>query len=179
MVSEIKLKTLNAISENLLEAKEGLYVACGFDCTVPIAETESAAYAAYRFTLDGFAVVYRESKITPTKVGQFVTLWKRSDLGVTEPFEISDAIDFVVVAARDGDRFGQFVFPKMVLFSKGVFSGNNKEGKRGIRVYPPWDVTLSKQAQQTQQWQLKYFLEIPRTNEIDLTLAKSLYSNEF
>jgi hypothetical protein len=65
------------------------------------------------------------------------------------------------------------------LFSKGVFSGNNKDGKRAIRVYPPWDVTTSKQAQQTQQWQLKYFLEIPAANEIDLTLAKRLYSNEF
>jgi hypothetical protein len=179
MVSKNNLETLHTIPKSLLEIKEYLNVGCGFDCTVPIAETESAAYAAYRFKLNGLAVVYREAKITPTKVGQFVTLWKRSILGITEPFEISDPIDFVVVATRDGDHFGKFVFPKSVLFSKGVFSGNNKEGKRGIRVYPPWDLTVSKQAQQTQQWQLRYFLEIPRTNEMDLNLVKRLYSNEF
>jgi hypothetical protein len=166
-------------SKNLLETKEFLYTACGFECSAPIAEAESVEYAAYRFLLNGLAVVYREAKITPTKIGQFVTLWKRNANGIIEPFEISDAIDFVVINTRDKQRFGQFVFPKAVLFSKGVFSGNNKEGKRAIRVYPPWDVTVSKQAQQTQQWQLKYFLEIPIENRIDLTLAKRLYSNEF
>jgi hypothetical protein len=166
-------------SKNLLETLEFLNSACGFECSDPIAETESAEYAAYRFELNGFAVVYREAKITPTKIGQFVTLWKRNANEIIEPFEISDAIDFVVINTQDKKRFGQFVFPKSVLFSKGVFSGNNKDGKRAIRVYPPWDVTTSKQAQQTQQWQLKYFLEIPAANEIDLTLAKRLYSNEF
>lgn len=178
MRSKNNLEPLNVIPKSLLEIKEGLFARSGFDCTVPIAEGESAAYAAYRFKLNGLDVVYREAKITPTKIGQFVTLWKRSSLGITEPFEISDAIDFVIVAARDEHRFGQFVFPKMVLFSKGVISGNNKEGKRGIRVYPPWDVTVSNQAMQTQQWQLKYFLEIPRTEEIDSALVKRLYSNE-
>ena len=115
-------------SKNLLETKEFLYTACGFECSPPIAEAESTEYAAYRFQLNGLAVVYREAKITPTKIGQFVTLWKRNTNGIIEPFEISDAIDFVVINTRDKQRFGQFVFPKAVLFSKGVFSGNNKKG---------------------------------------------------
>jgi hypothetical protein len=58
------------------------------------------------------------------------------------------------------------------LADKGIISFNGKEGKRGIRVYPPWDVTTSKQAQQTQSWQIKYFLTIKNDNSPDFNFAK-------
>jgi hypothetical protein len=38
-----------------------------------------------------------------------------------------------------------------------IISTHLKEGKRGMRVYPPWDLPSSKQAKKTQQWQLPYF----------------------
>jgi hypothetical protein len=57
------------------------------------------------------------------------------------------------------------------LQEKGILSDDNKEGKRGFRVYPPWDIAINKQAKQTQEWQLKYFLETP----IDLEKAKHLF----
>ncbi|RYE38879.1 MAG: MepB domain containing protein, partial [Sphingobacteriales bacterium] len=38
-----------------------------------------------------------------------------------------------------------------------ILSGNGKNGKRGFRVYPPWDLTENSQARKTQQWQLEYF----------------------
>ncbi|TRW95625.1 MepB family protein [Flavobacterium gawalongense] len=53
-----------------------------------------------------------------------------------------------------------------------------KEGKRAIRVYPPWDTTTNKQAQKTQKWQLDYFLEIPLDKPINLNRAKLFYSQE-
>ena len=37
-----------------------------------------------------------------------------------------------------------------------------------MRVYPPWDVTVSRQAQKTQKWQMAYFLEIPLNLSIEL-----------
>ena len=45
------------------------------------------------------------AKITPTKIGQFVTLWKRSGKLPIQPFDLS--IDFVVVSVRKGDLFGR------------------------------------------------------------------------
>jgi len=37
-----------------------------------------------------------------------------------------------------------------------------------------WDLTTNKQAQKTQLWQTKYFLQISQDQPIDLTRAKKL-----
>ena len=94
-------------------------------------------------------------------------MWKRSRLGTIEPFDSSDLIDFVFVSVRKDDLFGQFIFPKDVLLEKGVFSTVTTEGKRAIRVYPPWDETSNKQAKKTQNWQVKYFFEITPEPDFD------------
>lgn len=166
----------SSIHKDLLETKEQLYDACVLECTQPIPEAESADYGAYTFNINKRAVVYRVAKITPTKVGQFVTLWKRSPKGPIAPFEITDDIDLFIVSTRNGSHFGQFIFPKSILHQKGILSDDKKEGKRAIRVYPPWDSTTSKKAQKTQQWQLDYFVALPSDKPVDLDLIKKLIS---
>ena len=167
----INAKTL---PHDLILAKKLVYDCCSLKCTQPLPETESAEYSGYRFEIDKKTICYREAKITPTKTGQFVTLWKRNLSGTIEPFDFSDAIDFVVISVRKENNFGQFIFPKAILLEKGIFSTPTKEGKRATRVYPPWDITTSKQAQKTQHWQLDYFLEIATDEAIDLK-AKNLF----
>lgn len=147
------------VHPDLLIAKQ-YFDACGFGYTQPIAGAESAEYGAYTFTLYGKSVLYRVAKITPTKTGQFVTVWKRNDQGITVPYHMSDNIDLFIISTRSADNIGLFIFPKEVLLQQGIISGHLIEGKRGIRVYPPWDVAASKQAQKTQQWQTAFFLEI-------------------
>ena len=73
------------------------------------------------------------------------------------------------------NQLGQFVFPKSVLIAKGIISTTTKEGKRGFRVYPSWDVAKSKQAIKTQQWQLDYFWIL--NEDTDLGKVKALYSS--
>jgi hypothetical protein len=137
-------------------------------------EKERKEYSAFTFEINGAKVLYREAKITPTKIGQFVTIWKRNNEGVTEPFNVNDDIDLVVIACRHSKKFGQFVFPKAILGEKKIFTKSNIEGKRGIRVYPPWDIAENKQAKQTQTWQLEYFLDMGKG--VDVERAKKLYS---
>ena len=107
-----------------------------------------------------------------------MTIWKRNKDGTTEPFDISDDIDFIIITSKCGCNFGQFIFPKSVLADKGIITNNGKEGKRGIRVYPPWDTVISKQAMKTQSWQTKYFLTIKNDNSTDLEIAKRLLINK-
>lgn len=90
---------------------------------------------------------------------------------------MSDELDFLVITARDRDHFGQFIFPKSVLGDKGVLTKNQKEGKRGIRVYPPWDFVSSEQAKKTQRWQIKYFLTIRNHESADFDFAQELFIN--
>lgn len=134
-------------------------------------EKESADYNACQLLLNEKKALFRTAKITPTKTGQFVTLWKRIPKGPIAPFTIEDIFDLVIINTETENHFGQFVFPKTIFIEKGIFSTDLKEGKRAIRVYPPWDKTTSKQAQKTQQWQLEYFVVIP----FEKNSARKLY----
>jgi len=143
-----------------------------------VVEPESSEYGSCTFILNNLKILFRTAKITPTKTGQFVTLWKRINQGLIQPFDNTDPIDLFMISVRKDNHFGLFVFPKEVLITKEIVS-DKKEGKRAIRVYPPWDVTTSKQAQKTQKWQLDYFLEIPKNQIFDTNRAKSLLHLEF
>lgn len=140
------------------------------------AETESEEYAASEFKMNHREIKFRAAKITPTKIGQFVTLWKRIGNGPIQPFDLEDPIDLFVISVRTPLHFGQFVFPKSVLHEKGILANGDKEGKRAIRVYPPWDVADNKQAINTQKWQLLYFFEIPLTGKADTQRIQKLFS---
>jgi hypothetical protein len=52
-------------------------------------EPESLEYLAHTFQLNGQIVKFRKAKITPTKTGQFVTIWKRNAEGITAPFQMN------------------------------------------------------------------------------------------
>lgn len=162
----------------LLDTKNLVFEPCFFELSNLSIEKESAEYSAYQFELNGLKILFREAKITPTKIGQFVTLWKRINKGPIQPFNATDDFDLVIINARQGNNFGQFVFPKSVLLQQGVFTNGTKEGKRAIRVYPIWDKAVNKQAQKTQKWQLDYFLEIPLEGTINIERAKLLYKIE-
>lgn len=155
-------------------AKTLVYDACEFDCTDSTPEAESAEYGALTLKINGISVRYRDAKITPTKTGLFVTLWKRVNHGPIEPFNLSDDTDLIIVSTRNGSHFGQFIFPKYLLHEKGIIAGNGKAGKRAFRVYPPWSITNNLQAKKTQQWQVAYFINI--SDQPDLKKAKKLFN---
>ncbi|WP_324614486.1 MepB family protein [Streptomyces sp. MMG1121] len=136
---------------------------------------ESAEYGACELTLDGLSVRFRVAKTTPTKVGQFVTVWKRSATGPIQPFDAEDPVDLFVISTREGERFGQFVFPRDVLRERDIVATNGSGGKRAFRVYPPWVATTNRQARSTQTWQAKHFLQLPEGEPVDIPRAHALY----
>lgn len=152
-------------SDLLLALK--IYQQQGYNCSISVSEKESKAYGAYDFTLKNHKIKYRIAKTTPTKAGQFVTLWKRINNGPIQPFDSKDEVDFFIISVRKEGQFGQFVFPKSVLMEKGIVT-NLKEGKRAFRVYLPWEENLNKQAQKTQRWQLNYFIDFTKNKTVNL-----------
>jgi hypothetical protein len=159
---------------DLLLAHTRLYHPLGWACSTPQTEPESADYGAHALTVAGLRVRFRTAKITPTKVGQFVTLWQRVGTGPIQPFDAADPLDCAVVSVRRGAQLGQFVFPMAVLRQQGVVSVNGLGGKRALRVYPPWDTPTSRQAEKTQQWQRECFVDLS-DGAIDLARARQLY----
>ncbi len=121
-------------------------------------EKESTEYKACSYTINGIKIIERTAKITPKKIGQFVTCWKRNANGITKPHKQSDDFDFFYIKVKNKEKSGVFKFPKEVLIKNGIVSTEKKDGKRGFRVYPIWDIPTSKQAIKTQQWQINYFI---------------------
>lgn len=170
-------RLVDSIHHDLLAIKDFVYDPCNFMCSLPLMEEESAEYGAYTFQLNKLSIRFRVAKTTPTKTGQFVTLWKRVKDGTIQPYDICDQVDFFIISTRKNNHFGQFVFPKLALCKHGVMSVDGKGGRRAIRVYPPWEKTLNRQAQKTQKWQSKYFLDLSQNNSIEYNRCHILYSS--
>jgi len=153
-----------------------MFESAGLKLSAPVVfEMESADYGACRFEVDAKRVVFRVAKTTPSKVGQFVTLWKRPQPnGVIAPIDASDPVDFVVVHSSNTERSGHFVFDKSVLIKMGVLSSQQHAGKRAIRLYPPWSHPVAIDAVKTQSWQLPYFLELAEDGSADFAHARKL-----
>ncbi|HBD26480.1 MepB family protein [Flavobacterium sp.] len=170
--------TTESFQTDLQLAEKLLYNECGFQLQHLVWNPESTNYGACSFELNNYKIQFRVANITPTKIGQFVAIWKRNNNGITAPFDVADSLDFLIISVRDSENFGQFIFPKSVLVSKGIVSQNEKGGKRGIRVYAPWDKPENKQAIKMQAWQVNYFVEIKENSLIDLEKIKRILSNE-
>ena len=145
------------VPADLLIAQKLFYEPQGLFLTGIAQEKESHDYDACTFLLNNKIVMFRSAKITPTKNGQFVTLWKRIGDSVIIPYDSAESIDLCIISVRKAERLGQFIFPKEILVDKGYMSKDKKGGKRAMRVYPPWDNPESKQAEKSQKWQLQYF----------------------
>lgn len=163
----------NFIPPILSDLQKMVFGPIGLDLKAVSKEPESGEYSAYTFDLGHRKIIFRKAKITPKKIGQFVTMWKRDQNGITQPFHFSDDFDFAIIHVAFENRYGQFVFPKSVLKQHNMISSITTEGKRGFRVYPIWNKAENKQAQKTQNWQLNYFLET--NDQTDLEFAKELY----
>ena len=125
-------------------------------------DKEAKEYYGYDFQTGKLNIKFRKAKITPKKVGQFVTLWKRNTQNTTEPFQESDVFDFYIIAVEENEKYGFFLFPKNELIKRNILTTASKTGKRGFRVYPSWIKPTNKQAEKTQLWQTIYFLDFTK-----------------
>lgn len=160
-------------------AARHLFSGLGSGLSALVPEPENAEYGAFVSHVGRGTVRFRVGKLTPTKVGLFVTVWKRASDGSTEPYAAEDGIDLLAITVREGQHFGQFAFPEAALVEHGIVSVAGRGGKRGFRVYPPWSVTQNGQAARSQKWQCDYFLALDDIGAVDMQKARSLYDMAF
>ncbi|TGK37592.1 MepB protein [Leptospira gomenensis] len=156
----------NAVPPNLRELNSLFWRNYALQIDDYRVEEESVEYNAAHIQVKEKRIVFRTGKITPKKKGMFVTLWKRDKNGNTIPYHKNDPIDLVIVETKKSDRIGFFIFNKKILTEKRIIS-NEKEGKRGFRIYPPWEKTNNAQAAKSQLWQSLYFFENQRASQED------------
>lgn len=146
-----------------------------------VEEKQNSEYAAGRFIMFSHKkandIRFRVAKVTPKKVGQFVTFWQKDNNDINQPFQYDESPSLLVVTTFDeSHQFGQFVFPKDILVKKGIIKSAVSKGKMGIRVYPSWDTATSKTAIDTQKWQLEYFFVVNQLNSLPVEKILLLYN---
>ena len=140
-------------------------------------EQQNSKYGAGTFQLSSKTVRFRVANITPTKVGQFVAFWEKDENNKNQPYSYEEAPDLLVITTFKNDiEFGQFIFPKEVIFKQNILRSCSTKGKMAIRVYPSWDSPTSKQALKTQEWQLPYFVDMSKPDLLTEEKMIELYS---
>ncbi|MBA2306768.1 MepB family protein, partial [Candidatus Dependentiae bacterium] len=125
----------NTIHPDFLAAQQLAYEPNGLLCSTVLQDVESQEYGACTLKIDSKIIKFRVANITPTKIGHFVTFWKRVGHGPIMPYTMNDPFDLLVVSVRNANKFGQFVFPKELLGQKGLVTTDKQAGKRAMRVY--------------------------------------------
>jgi hypothetical protein len=167
----VNRRSATAVHPDVADARNLISV-LGLHISAAVPEVDNVEYGACVSSVGCGSVRFRVGKQTPTKVGLFVSVWRRAEDGSTEPFAAEGGADLLVITARTGPRFGQFVFPTSALVEHGIVSVAGRGGKRGFRVYPPWSPTANTQARRSQKWQCDYFLDLEK---IDSPTARNLY----
>lgn len=159
-LQEIEFKILNPCDLKILTIQQ---------------DQENTDYSGVTIHFKDYKMKFRNAKITPKKIGQFVTFWKKNADHKNEPYHLNDDFDYYIVAAKQQERFGFFFFSKQVLAEENILTNDKKLGKMGFRVYPVWDFPTNKQAAKTKQWQSDYFVELNISEQKYMEKFKSIF----
>ncbi|MHC5200853.1 MepB family protein [Myroides sp. LJL119] len=116
-------------------------------------------YNACCFELQNLRVIFRNAKLTPTKAGLFVAIWKKDSSLKNTPFHEQDNFDLLVIRCHQDNNLGYFVFTKQDLSNLCIIQNKSNKGKMGIRLYPSWCINLNNQAKKTQLDHSQFFFE--------------------
>jgi hypothetical protein len=165
------------VHPDLIEVKRSVFDPLGLECSLPRPESANAEYGAFLLCVGDRHVRSRVARVTPTKSGLFVAVWRRAPDRSTQPHDSEEGIEVLAISVREGEHFGLFVFPRDALIVHGIVSVAGVGGKRGFRLYPPWSAVESRQARQTQQWQVEYYIGLDGGGTANRTLARSLWGS--
>ncbi|AXI00948.1 mep operon protein MepB [Sporosarcina sp. PTS2304] len=140
-------------------------------------EKQNAAYGAGIFQIASTTIRFRVANVTATKVGQFVAFWEKDEHDKNQPYSYEQAADLLVITTFASEtEFGQFIFPKELLLKQNILRSSSTKGKMAMRVYPVWDRPTSKQAMNTQEWQLPFFVDMSHSHKVPKEKIRELYS---
>ncbi|MGG5791220.1 MepB family protein [Bacillus nitratireducens] len=139
-------------------------------------EKQNSEYAGGIFQLNNRSIRFRVSKITPNKIGQFVSFWEKDASMRNQAFSYDSAPNLLVITCIADNKLGQFIFPKEILLKEKILKTQNQKGKMALRVYPIWDKPVSNQAKKSQQWQLQYFVDLSDSKNVAIHKLLNLYS---
>ena len=92
-------------------------------------EQWNQSYEAYNFNINGYVFKSRLAKKTTKKKGYFLSLWEKDKTKKNRAFDYESFPGKLIVHVMDDSQVGQFIFPKHVLFHKGILRNHASKGK--------------------------------------------------
>lgn len=121
---------MNKFNKTLAYVNELLYEPNNLTIKNIQEETQNSDYGAGIFQLNSKSIRFRVAKITPTKIGQFVSFWEKDEANKNQAFTYDNATDLLVINTfNDNGDFGQFVFPKEILLQQNILRTSSTKGK--------------------------------------------------
>lgn len=136
-------------------------------------EEQNKDYEGACFSISQSTFRSRLAKLTPKKKGYFLAFWEKNNLNTNQAFSYEKSPDYLIISIIDGDKTGQFIFPKDLLKQQKILRTEAQKGKMAIRVYPSWEFDLNSTASNTQKWQTPYFIDLSQGS--DIKKFKELY----
>ena len=130
-------------------------------------ENQNSDYEGFLLQINNHVYRTRLAKLTPKKKGYFVAVWEKDSTGTNQAYNYEESPEKLIVSIIDGEKRGQFIFPKDVLLTYGVLKNSKQKGKMALRVYPSWITDLNETAKKTQAWQVLYFIDLSDRYEIE------------
>ena len=109
-------------------------------------EQWNQSYEAYNFNINDYVFKSRLAKKQQRK-RIFLSLWEKDKTKKNRAFDYESFPGKLIVHVIDDSQVGQFIFPKHVLFHKGILRHHESKGKMAFRVYPTWEKDLNRVAQ--------------------------------
>ncbi|ATZ81095.1 MepB-like protein [Bodo saltans virus] len=124
-------------------------------------QNDNQDYYACEFMIGNKNICFRKGKLTPAKLGHFVSLWKRVDNN-NKSYDTNDKYDVYIFYVEDKEHKGYFSFTKDILLQHKILSDkkNNIDGKLGFRLYASWYDAMNNTAKISQKWQIQNFIKI-------------------
>lgn len=130
-------------------------------------ENQNSDYEGFLLQINNHVYRTRLAKLTPKKKGYFVAVWEKDPTGTNQAYNYEESPEKLIVSIINGEKRGQFIFPKDVLLTYGVLKNSKQKGKMALRVYPSWITDLNETAKKTQAWQVLYFIDLSDRYEIE------------
>lgn len=130
-------------------------------------EKQNSGYEGFIFQLNHHVYRSRLAKLTPKKKGYFVAVWEKDANGMNQAYCYEDSPDKLIISIIDGEKCGQFIFPKSILLTYGILKNATQKGKMAFRVYPSWVSDLNATAKKTKSWQRDYFIDLSKGFEVE------------
>ena len=162
------LEELNILTNEIKQINSLLFEPSGLALTNIEVDLNNEEYGGRKFKINTHKIIFRVAHTSPNRKGQTVSIWRRDNNGLLVPFNFADDFNFFIMAIKEKENFGIFIFPKLILILNKIITNKTVKGRRSMWLYPTWQKVTLYKSLKIQEWQEDFFIDLSPNRKIDL-----------